>query len=132
MRGIREKTLASFQEQGVLRPANNDITRHLMVWADHATLLNNGHLLLTVKSIYNPKIFFTDEEMANTFGKKVAYRYYLNNNYLVFFERLSIYEPNDHFPCTCDFYPINTQRISLCTILSSPHLLVREIGCSEV
>ena len=37
--------------------------RHLMVWGDNSTLLNHGHLLLTVSAIYDEAIYYTNEEM---------------------------------------------------------------------
>ena len=37
--------------------------RHLLVWGDNSTLLNHGHLLLTVSAIYNDAIYYTNEEM---------------------------------------------------------------------
>lgn len=38
-------------------------TRHLMLWADNSTLLNHGHLLLTVNVVYDEAFFFTNKEM---------------------------------------------------------------------
>ena len=37
--------------------------RHLLVWGDNSTLLNHGHLLLTVSAIYDDAIYYTNEEM---------------------------------------------------------------------
>lgn len=38
--------------------------RHLMVWGDNSTLLNHGHLLLTVNSVYDDEaLYYTNEEM---------------------------------------------------------------------
>ena len=37
--------------------------RHLMIWGDNSTLLNHGHLLLTVNSVYDEALYFTNEEM---------------------------------------------------------------------
>ncbi|XP_078384061.1 uncharacterized protein LOC144666512 [Oculina patagonica] len=37
--------------------------RHLMVWSDNATLLNHGHILLTVNAVYDEALYFTNEEM---------------------------------------------------------------------
>ena len=67
---IRLKTMNRFLEAGIIRKTDADITWHLMVWADHASVMNNGHLLLTVKTIYSPELFFTDEEMLQK-GEKV-------------------------------------------------------------
>ncbi|CAH1277639.1 Hypp9731 [Branchiostoma lanceolatum] len=38
-------------------------TRHLCRWHDHSTLLNTGHLLVTVHALYDPAIHYTSEEM---------------------------------------------------------------------
>ena len=35
--------------------------RHLMVWGENSTLLNHGHLLLTVSTIYDEAIYYTNE-----------------------------------------------------------------------
>ena len=35
---------------------------HLMIWADNSTLLNHGHLPLTVNSVYDEALYFTNEE----------------------------------------------------------------------
>ena len=37
--------------------------RYLMVWGDNSTLLNHGHLLLTVNSVYDEALCYTSEEM---------------------------------------------------------------------
>ncbi|KAL9977669.1 hypothetical protein ACROYT_G015099 [Oculina patagonica] len=37
--------------------------RHLMVCSDNATLLNHGHILLTVNAVYDEALYFTNEEM---------------------------------------------------------------------
>ena len=37
--------------------------RHLMIWGDNSTLLNHGHLLLTVNSVYDEALYYTNEEM---------------------------------------------------------------------
>ena len=38
-------------------------TRHLMVWGDNSTILNHGHILYLVQSIYDPAFCYTPEEM---------------------------------------------------------------------
>ena len=37
--------------------------RHLMVWGDNSTLLNHGHILLTVSAVYDEALYYTNEEM---------------------------------------------------------------------
>lgn len=55
---------------GILRPAT-EYTRFLAIWGDHASILNSGYLLYTVKVIYSTDIFFTDEEMTSKINKKL-------------------------------------------------------------
>lgn len=38
-------------------------TRHLMVWGDGSTILNHGHLLYLIKSVYDPAFYYTSTEM---------------------------------------------------------------------
>lgn len=42
--------------------------RNLIIWADHASILNSGHLLLTIKVLYEPVLFFTNEEFQEKNG----------------------------------------------------------------
>ena len=37
--------------------------RHLMVWSDNSTLLNHGHILLTVSALYDKALYYTNDEM---------------------------------------------------------------------
>ena len=37
--------------------------RHLMVWGDNSTLLNHGHILLTVSAVYDEALYYTNKEM---------------------------------------------------------------------
>ena len=43
-------------------------TRHLMIWSDHSSIMNHGHILLTVNSIYDPAFYYTSQELG---GKDV-------------------------------------------------------------
>ena len=43
-------------------------TRHLIFWSDHSSIMNHGHILLTVNAIYDPAFYFTSEELG---GKDV-------------------------------------------------------------
>ncbi|KAL9977629.1 hypothetical protein ACROYT_G015057 [Oculina patagonica] len=38
-------------------------TRHLMIWGDGSTILNHGHLLYLVQSVYNPAFYYSSAEM---------------------------------------------------------------------
>ena len=33
--------------------------RHLLIWQDHSTLANHGHLLLMIRIMYDPAIYYT-------------------------------------------------------------------------
>ena len=37
-------------------------TRHLIFWSDHSSIMNHGHIPLTVNAIYDPAFYFTSEE----------------------------------------------------------------------
>ena len=43
-------------------------TRHLMIWSDHSSVMNHGHILLTVNTIYDPAFYYTSQELG---GKDV-------------------------------------------------------------
>ena len=43
-------------------------TRHLMIWSDHSSIMNHGHILLTVNAIYDPAFYYTSHELG---GKDV-------------------------------------------------------------
>ena len=43
-------------------------TRHLMIWSDHSSIMNHGHILLTANAIYDPAFYYTSEELH---GKNV-------------------------------------------------------------
>ena len=47
-----------------MRPsATDEVHRYLLTWIDHASILNKGHLVITIRVMYTPKIFFADDEM---------------------------------------------------------------------
>lgn len=66
-----EKRLKELGEFDVEQPSSEwrnalkhlERTRHLLIWHDNSTLLNNGHLLMMVTVLYDPAFFFTSEEM---------------------------------------------------------------------
>ena len=39
-----------------------------MIWSDHSSIMDHGHLLLTVSEIYDPAFYYTSEELH---GKNV-------------------------------------------------------------
>ena len=42
-----------------------------MLWIDHASVLQHGHLLGLVKTIYSKRIFYTNEEMFERTGERI-------------------------------------------------------------
>ena len=52
-------------------PADGIYNRFLLLWADHSSILNHGHLLFTTRVMYTPEYFYTSEEMLRLFGKSV-------------------------------------------------------------
>ena len=42
-----------------------------MLWHDGSTLVNHGHLLFMVASMYDPALYLTDEEFFKKTGRKV-------------------------------------------------------------
>ena len=66
---IRQQIFEKHFKLGLIRPSEeNTIHRHLLVWADHASVLNTGHLLFTIRVIFTPKVFYTDSEMLASTG----------------------------------------------------------------
>ena len=43
-------------------------TRHMMIWSDHSSVMNHGHILLTVNAIYDPAFYYTSQVLG---GKDV-------------------------------------------------------------
>lgn len=57
---------------GIMRPTNGAVlNRSILVWTDHASILNVGHLLITTHVVYNPRIFYTDHEILEKTGKEI-------------------------------------------------------------
>ena len=46
----------------------HECKRHLMIWSDHSSIMNHGHLVLTVNAIYDPAFYYTSEVLH---GKNV-------------------------------------------------------------
>ena len=43
-------------------------TRHISCWHDGSTISNHGHLLVTVSTLYDTALFYTDEEYYQLTG----------------------------------------------------------------
>ena len=59
---IRKKLYEEHLSLRILRE-NPIIHRHFLIWADHASLLNSGTFMLTVRVLYTSKLYYTDEEI---------------------------------------------------------------------
>jgi len=46
-------------------------TRHLMIWLDNSTVANSGYLACLVTCLYDPAVYYTNEEFKEEFGKSV-------------------------------------------------------------
>ena len=46
-------------------------TRHMIVWSDHSSVMNHGHLLMTVNILYDPAFYWTPREMGEKTGRAV-------------------------------------------------------------
>jgi hypothetical protein len=67
---IRKRIFEDHVSQKIIRENPTGIYyRNLIIWSDHASILNSGHLLLTVKSIYDEKLYYNDREMFSLTGK---------------------------------------------------------------
>jgi len=69
MKKIRERIYHQHLQMGILRTESSEINRFLILWADHACILNSGYLLLTVKVLYENNTFLSDKEMLDKFGR---------------------------------------------------------------
>ena len=36
-----------------------------MIWSDHSSVMNHGHILLTVNTIYDPAFYYTSQELGD-------------------------------------------------------------------
>ena len=45
--------------------------RSLAMWHDHATILRNGFIMVTLHRVYDAAVFFTNEEYFNKTGKRL-------------------------------------------------------------
>jgi len=74
---IRLKEIGEFKEQPDGETTREELvntlkhwerTRHLMIWSDHSSVMNHGHILLMVNAIYDPAFYYTSKELG---GKDV-------------------------------------------------------------
>ena len=42
---------------------SHERTRHIMIWSDHSSIMNHGHILLTANAIYDLAFYFTSAEL---------------------------------------------------------------------
>ncbi len=53
------------------RLVSYETTRHLMIWLDNSTVANHGYLLCLVACLYDPAVFYTNDEYKAITGKDV-------------------------------------------------------------
>ena len=46
-------------------------TRNLQLWHDASSLSNHGYMLFTVNALYDPAVYYTDDEFMHISGKKL-------------------------------------------------------------
>ena len=61
--------------------------RHLLVWSDHASVMNHGHLMLTVKTLYDEGFYLTREEYKEIYGKDLDIETLIEEPQLYIFSR---------------------------------------------
>ena len=69
MKDILSKLLKSHKEMGIMRENVND--RYLLMWADHAIILNNGYFIFSIKPIYSKTLYYSDKEMEELTSRKM-------------------------------------------------------------
>lgn len=62
LRQLRQRLFEKHLKYMRLTPSTTEITRSLCFWHDHATILKMGFILITIHVMYDPLVFFTDEE----------------------------------------------------------------------
>ena len=66
---IRKRIFEDHLSQKIIREnPTSTYRRNLIIWSDYASIINSGHLLLTVKSIYGEKLYSNDREMFSLTG----------------------------------------------------------------
>nr|XP_047131932.1 uncharacterized protein LOC124810996 [Hydra vulgaris] len=66
---LRKKIFENHISQKIIRENPTGIySRNLIIWSDHASILNSGHLLLIVKPIYDDELYYNDKEMFDKTG----------------------------------------------------------------
>ena len=68
LKELLSSLLLKHQNMGLMKSQAKK--RYLLMWADHSCIMNNKHLLFTVKPIYSQKLYHTDEEMEELTLKK--------------------------------------------------------------
>ena len=63
------KHLSAHEKLNVLKHFQR--RRHLMIWHDTSTISNHSHLLIMVKTIYDPAIFYKNEEYEKIYRQKI-------------------------------------------------------------
>lgn len=64
-------------------------TRHIMLWHDHSSILNHGHLLMTANVIYDSAVFYTSKEMEDKIGYKMDVQQIVESPHIYILARCS-------------------------------------------
>ena len=62
-------------------------TRHLMMWHDGSTVSNHSHILMMVKCVYDPAIFYTNKEYRAHFHQNIDINTEVEKPFLYIFGR---------------------------------------------
>ena len=57
------KTTDTTREELLTLLKSHERTRHIMIWSDHSSIMNHGHILLTANAIYDPVFYYTSVEL---------------------------------------------------------------------
>ena len=57
------KTTDTTREEPLTLLKSHERTRHIMIWSDHSSIMNHGHILLTANAIYDPAFYYTSVEL---------------------------------------------------------------------
>lgn len=69
--GETDKNDTNDEEAMKKKLKNIERTRNIMVWLDNSTVANAGYLVCLITCLYDPAVFYTDEEYIAAFGEKV-------------------------------------------------------------
>ena len=57
------KATDTTREELLTQLKSHERKRHIMIWSDHSSIMNHGHILLTANAIYDPAFYYTSSEL---------------------------------------------------------------------